>query len=351
MTRRPGPTDPQDAPGGFRSLLRELGCSWAKTASATVLGGGITNRNWLVEAPDGTYVLRQGGRGARLLGIDRRRERAAAEEAFRRGVGPQVVAARPERALLLTRFARGVTLEPQYTALPGVFARVARSLRRFHSGRAIPGRFNPFRTVERYARLASGRGARRLPDLDKALDVLRRVEAAAGPAPRLAPCHNDLLAGNIIDNGLVVRLIDWEYAAMGDPMFDLGNLAANLDLGPGARRSLLTLYLECREGPGAGPSLGALEDFFGASAARRESGSSRREGAARRVSGGRRGGLLARLELMRLASDMRESLWGHIQSTASDIDFDFRGYALRHLRRFLKRAFEPAARRLWEGSR
>ena len=46
----------------------------------------------------------------------------------------------------------------------------------------------------------------------------------------LRPCHNDLLNANFIDDGARIRIIDWEYAGMGDPFFDLGNFSINHEL-------------------------------------------------------------------------------------------------------------------------
>jgi hypothetical protein len=41
---------------------------------------------------------------------------------------------------------------------------------------------------------------------------------------------------------------------------------------------------------------------------------------------------------MRLASDMREAMWGFLQTRISKLNFDYQSYARRHLDRFLKRA-------------
>ena len=41
------------------------------------------------------------------------------------------------------------------------------------------------------------------------------------------PCHNDLLSANFLHDGERVRILDWEYAGMGDRYFDLGNLSVN----------------------------------------------------------------------------------------------------------------------------
>ena len=56
------------------------------------LGGGITNRNFKVEAEGQEFVLRIGGRDTELLGIDRAAEHAASRVAAELGLGPEVVA-------------------------------------------------------------------------------------------------------------------------------------------------------------------------------------------------------------------------------------------------------------------
>ena len=58
------------------------------------------------------------------------------------------------------------------------------------------------------------------------------------------PCHNDLLTANFLDDGERLRILDWEYAGMGDRFFDLANFASHHDLlgarrGGGAARGLL----------------------------------------------------------------------------------------------------------------
>src|SRR5690606_2746336 len=76
------------------------------------------------------------------------------------------------------------------------------------------------------------------------LSLAQRLLQAESPIAQtsLRPCHNDLLPANLVDDGERMRLIDWEYAAMGDPWFDLGNLAENNLLSERAERRLLELY-------------------------------------------------------------------------------------------------------------
>ena len=99
--------------------------------------------------------------------------------------------------------------------------------RRLHGAPAIAGRFDSFRVVEAYA--ATATGARTLPaglPFGRAHELARQIEARRAAAP-MVTCHNDLLAANFIDDGERIWIVDWEYAGMGDPFFDLANFAVN----------------------------------------------------------------------------------------------------------------------------
>ncbi len=98
----------------------------------------------------------------------------------------------------------------------------------------------PFRIVEAYRALAAARGVTIPPEYELAQAATRRIELALLSNPvALRPCHNDLLNANFIDDGKRIRIVDWEYAGMGDPFFDLGNFSTNhgLTRGRGPTRS------------------------------------------------------------------------------------------------------------------
>ena len=107
------------------------------------------------------------------------------------------------------------------------------------------------------------------------------------------PCHNDLLNANFIHDGERVRIVDWEYAGMGDRFFDLGNLSVNNGFSDGDDEALLAAYFD-------------------------------------EPCGDRR---FAALRLMRIMSDFREGMWGVVQRGISELDFDFAAYADEHLTR------------------
>ncbi|HYN70526.1 MAG TPA: choline/ethanolamine kinase family protein [Candidatus Eisenbacteria bacterium] len=278
--------------------------------SLVALSGGITNRNFLVSSP-GTadrYVLRLAGSDTHLLGISREVEHAATVAAAGVGVGPEVVAfIRPE-GYLVTRFIDGEPLALELVQRPETLRRVGEALRRIHDGPAIPGLFVPFRIVQAYCALAKARSVSIPAAYELAHAVAARIELALLTSPvELRPCHNDLLNANfIVDDGGRIRIVDWEYAGMGDPFFDLGNFSINHELTVEQDEVLLRVY----------DGSPAIDD---------------RAHAAR----------LARLRLMRLVSDFREAMWGVLQQGISSLDVDFEAYAREHFERLLAGASGP----------
>src|SRR4029079_13080959 len=134
---------------------------------------------------------------------------------------------------LVTRFIEGAPVPDEVIHLPETIARVAASLRRIHDGPAIPGLFVTLRIVESYRALALARGVRIPPEYELASLIGRRIELALLANPgELRPGHKYVLKANSIDDGERIRIVDWEYAGMGDPFFDLGNFSINHEMTP-----------------------------------------------------------------------------------------------------------------------
>lgn len=256
------------------------------------LGGGITNRNFEVRAGAESYVLRVGGNDTELLGIDRKVEYEATANAAALGLGPQVIAFLEPEGYLVTRFVEGTVgkVEP---------AEAAVLLRRLHEGPPIAGRFDAVRVAEAYATTAAGRGLAPPEEYARARAIAGRIERRRGRV-ELRPCHNDLLGANFIKGTELTWIVDWEYAGMGDPAFDLANFAVNNGLDADGDRALLEAY--------GGADLDAHV-------------------------------------LMRYMSDLREAMWGVVQQAISTLEFDFAGYAAEHFDRLERTATEPRFRR------
>jgi thiamine kinase-like enzyme len=257
------------------------------------LDGGITNRNYRVAMGGEDYVLRICGKDTAVLGIDRDAECEATMAAARIGVGPDVVLYRPDLEVLVTRWVEGrpATSDDVRDAVENI----AVALRGVHGGPPLPTRFDSFVLVVEYRDEIRERGGADPPGFHEAAAAAARIQAAlTGHDHEAVPCHNDLLSGNFLVGGDRIRIVDWEYAGMGDRFFDLGNLAVNNAFEAADEERLIAAY-------------------FGEPSARR----------------------LAALRLMRVMSDFREAMWGAVQDVVSELDFDYARYRDEHFERLL----------------
>jgi len=249
----------------------------------TPLAGGLTNRNYKVVAPGGTYVVRISPPGGGALAIDRDNEYRNSVIAAASGVGAPVHAYVPAESALVIGYIEGRTFEDADFATPGVIARVAASCRRLHDGPRFVNEFDMIDIQAGYLRIVQDRGYR-LPDgyLDHLPAVGRIREALAVRAVPTVACNNDLLAGNFIDDGSTVRLIDYEYSGNNDPCFELGNIWSECHLSLDQLDELVT-------------------DYYGRRLVNR----------------------IARARLLGLMGQYGWTLWASIQEATSDLDFAF----------------------------
>lgn len=276
---------------------------WRKVSSlrASPLAGGITNVNYRVDVDGEAFVVRLEGEHTERLGIDRERERQCLIAASRTGVGPEVVYCPPAGGILITRFIDGRRLSEEQMRRPETIARVVRSFHLYHRGPAFGGEFSPFRTVEAYLREACAHQAPLPDDIDRLYDRVAELESALRPGwPAGQPCHNDLWGPNLIDDGALVRIVDWEYAGMGNIYFDLANFAIHHAFSDDEDETLLRAYF------------GGVSDVS-----------------------------VARLKLLKAIAELREGMWCMVGVGVSRADFDFLGYAATHFARCRKALHDP----------
>ena len=279
--------------------LRELR-NWRGPIAVEPMPGGITNRNYRVRDAGCLYAARLCIERP-LLGIDRRNEVACQKAAHSIGIAPELV--HHEDGVLISRYVTGRTLAAADVRDLAFLPRLAALLRRLHGSRdRLTGEFLyfcAFQTVRTYAETALRLRACLPGDIDDCLEDARRLSRQLAPfVPVL--CHNDLLASNIIADDGRVWLVDWEYAGMGHPLFDLACVSANCAFSGLHEAALLAGY---------------------------------------------RGSVDARdvreLRILKVMAHLREALWSVIQTVASDIDFDYFRYADENFA-----AYREARRRL-----
>ncbi len=262
---------------------------WLGPVSLEVLPGGITNHNYLVKDNSGTYVARVCV-DRTLLGIDRRNEMICQRAGAELEVAPRVV--HHANGVMISDRLRARTLNADQVREAGFLLRMAQVLKQLHGGWTdLTGEmlyFSPFQTVRTYARTARELGAKLPSDIDAMVADSSRLSMRIAPfTPTL--CHNDLLAANILASDERIWLVDWEYAGIGHPLFDLACLSGNCGFSTEAELTLLEAYRG---------QIDAVDR--------------------------------SELAILKAVSLLREALWSVIQTVASDIEFDYEGYASKN---------------------
>ncbi|HZP20618.1 MAG TPA: phosphotransferase [Bauldia sp.] len=270
---------------------------WKGRVEPVRLGGGITNVNFTVEDGGQKYVVRVGD-DIPVHQILRFNELSASRAAYAAGISPEVVYS--ERGILVMRFVEGKTCAPADIRDPIRLAKILPLIKRVHREMPVHLRgpvlaFWVFHVIRDYAHTladAHSRYESRLPDL---LDAAAELELAVGPID-LVFGHNDLLAGNFIDDGNRIWLIDWDYAGFNSPLFDLSNLASNNSFDASQEEWMLATYF------GRVPDPQLMQGY----------------------------------RAMKCASLLREAMWSMVSEIHSRLDYDYAAYTVDYMDRFAR---------------
>jgi thiamine kinase-like enzyme len=272
----------------FEEAIEELPAWQGKEKVITPLSGGLTNTNYQVEVEGTRYFVRLPGESTELLAVNRENEYYNTKAAAETGVGPKVLYHIPKYDIMVLEFIDGETMSNEKLQEPGMPVRIAESLKKLHAGPRFLTDFNMFRLTEYYLDICDQQEVK-IPDgYQERMPTVKRIEKAMEVHPiESAPCNNDLLAENYIDDGEMLRLIDYEYSGNNDPTFELGNTCQELGYSEDQIQQL-------------------CEAYFG------------------QISNA----MLARMKLNMIMSDVGWGLWAAIQEKISSIDYDFWGWAL-----------------------
>jgi thiamine kinase-like enzyme len=258
------------------------------------LPGGLTNRIYKVTGAQGrSAVARVSSSKSSLLAIDRVAECHNAAAAASAGAGPRVLLCEPAEGLSVVEWVTGRTLTDTDLDDSGQLARVAQNCRTLHAGTRFANDFDMFEIQRKYLDAVQRMGFRLPPRYLEFAPAVERIRGAIAARPEpTVPCHNDLLAANIMDDGERIWFIDYEYAGNNDPCFELGNIWSEANLPLDRLAELVHAY------------------FGNASPSR-----------------------IARARLLALMSKYGWTLWASIQDGVSDVDFDFWSWGMEKYER------------------
>lgn len=201
------------------------------------LAGGPVSHSWLIRKRDQKMVLRKDTHRVGLIGLDRTAELEVLKQVAKAGIGPNLVWANIEKGLLITEFIEGESWSEKDARNADKLRGLARLLRTVHALPVETSTFQPGAAANRYAEAIGTSSAYALAR--KVNDV---TESLIPGDEKLSLCHNDLIHKNIIE-GQQIRLIDWEYAAMGHPLFDLAVVICHHELDRKSADGFLYEYL------------------------------------------------------------------------------------------------------------
>lgn len=224
-----------------RLLDSTFGDRWREAPLTTI--EGTTNFVARLDLGTESFAVRAARLDDMSLQIDRHSECAAVHAAAAADVGAEVIACDPARGILITRWIEGGVWTAAQAAEHDRIEAIGRLLQRLHALAPPPG----LRTLNLRPNLhaqwktlctLSPEVARTLAGLNNvASGMLQRREVLS---PSL--CHNDVHCRNIAGNGSTLRLIDWEYSGVGDPLFDLASYSQSHDLNSEQQSLLLSAY-------------------------------------------------------------------------------------------------------------
>lgn len=285
--------------------IARLPC-WQGSATVAVLGGGMTNHNFRVDDCSGTFVVRL-GQDLPFHGVMRFNELAVARAAHTAGLSPEVVYAEP--GVMVSRWVGGITLTDADIRSLTHFSSVVDLVKRFHKQVPLSLRgpvltFWVFHVIRHYAATLQSAPRNLLaPRWADLMALADQLEKAVGSID-LVLGHNDLLAANFLHDGQRLWLIDFDYAGFNSPLFDLANLSTNNGFSPEQDQAMLHQY---------------FADAAKVSAS------------------------TAAFHAMKLASLLREVMWGAVSDVTSTIDFDYAGYTHDYLARLDAQLHSPQA--------
>jgi aminoglycoside phosphotransferase (APT) family kinase protein len=209
------------------ALAQVPGAAATRHLEVAPLTGGSANATFRVRTHEGTFVVRLHEPYTLELGVDRRREATLHAAAAAAGLASRVLAADPAGRYLVTEFLDGAPWREADLEDESRLAALAQTLSALHSLPApqVPP-LQPQLLLDRHlAQIVATDAAAAddlVPQVARAHEILARQ---ADVGRRACIIHGDLSHANMIGPGQP-RLIDWEYAAVTDPLVDLACLVA-----------------------------------------------------------------------------------------------------------------------------
>lgn len=198
--------------------------------------GGRSNYTYVVEADGKSYTYRVPGKNAGMF-VDRHAELLALREVEPLDLTNKTVFFDIASGEKMAEYVEGTILSTVDSTLYSDEA--AAALKKIHRSGIKLYDYDPFGRLARYEALAKDNGFSHPAEYFRLKDEVEKVYSDNRPSV-LLPCHCDFQPSNLVLGSDRLYVLDWEYAGMNDPFYDI---ACHGDVGDREMRSLLTSYL------------------------------------------------------------------------------------------------------------
>lgn len=204
-----------------------------RISAIEILPGGLTNSNYKVTIGGVTYAVRIAGAGT-MEYLNRPAEKHNAQLMADIGISAPIIHYDETTGNQVCKYIDACkTLHiPDFKEEAQYLSMAAKVFRKYHDcQKEFISVFDPLKEIDAYMALLAEKNFEFYEGAETMEAKIGEIKTLFknNPPPK-APCHNDPLCENWLDDQKNFFLIDWEYGGMNDPLFDLGALALEAEL-------------------------------------------------------------------------------------------------------------------------
>ena len=276
-----------------------------KSIKVNPINDGITNINYEVIVDKKSFFLSIPSTNSELLNIDYKNKYYNNNICGEINISPKVIYFIELENLLVTEFIISKTASLRMFQGPQEINKLVKNIKILHNAKPFLRKFDMFSQINYYQSiLKSGQLSQEKLKYINNIKILKQKLYL--PNDKLVPCHNDLLADNIIIKDNKIFIIDFDYSGNNDPCFELGNLSVEMKYDDDQINELVKSYY------------GEIKE-----------------------------NIVSRINLQGIVSDIGWSLWSYVSDKNSNINFDYSTHAVHRLERAINK-IESKEYELWK---
>jgi len=271
-----------------------------KLIKVNPINSGITNINFEVIVGKKSFFLSMPD--SELLNIDYKNKYYNNKICGEINISPRVIHFIESENLLVTEFIKS-KVSSMFQSSKEI-EQLVKNIKLLHNANPFLRKFDMFNQINYYQSILKKDALpKKLFKYVKNINTLKQKLYL--PNDKLVPCHNDLLAANIINKDNQIFIVDFDYSGNNDPCFELGNLSVEMEYDDEQINKLVMFYY------------GEINE-----------------------------NIISRVNLQGVVSDIGWSLWSYVQVNNSNLNFDYSTHAIYRLERAINK-MESKEYELW----